>query len=61
MKNRREGGEDDIIYIKEEISSVGAVTIDKERVITCGMSKTKSHNVVCKALVPCARCLFQAV
>jgi hypothetical protein len=55
------GGEDDIIYIQEQICSGGAILKNEQRGVTLGSAKTNGGYEGGEAMKPCPWRLFEAL
>jgi hypothetical protein len=55
------GGEDDVVDVEQQISSVGAAAVDEQRGVRLGLHKAQGDQVGCKAVVPHSRRLLQAI
>jgi hypothetical protein len=60
-KLRARGGEHDVIDVEQQVSSVGATTVDKQRGVRFGLHEAQGDQVGGEAVVPRSRRLLQAV
>jgi hypothetical protein len=60
-KHHARGGEDDIIDIQQQVSSVGATTVDEEQDVRLGLLEAQGDQVGGEAVVPSSRRLLKAV
>jgi hypothetical protein len=60
-KLRARGGEYNVIDVEQQVSSVGAAAIDKQRGVWLGLHEAQEDQVGGEAVVPRSRRLLQAV
>jgi hypothetical protein len=57
-KLRARGGEDDVVDVEQQVSSVGAATVDKQRGVRLGLHEAQGDQVGGKKVVPGSRRLL---
>jgi hypothetical protein len=60
-KLRAPGGEDDVVDVEQQISSVSTVVVDEQQSVRLGLHETQGDQLGGKAVVPRSRRLLQAV
>jgi hypothetical protein len=55
------GGEDNVVDVEQQVSSVDAAAVDEQRSVRLGLHKAQGDQIGGKAVVPCSRCLLQAI
>jgi hypothetical protein len=60
-KLRARGGEDDVVDVEQQVSSVGAAAVDEQRGVRLGLHEAHGDQVGGEAVVPRSRHLLQAV
>jgi hypothetical protein len=60
-KLRVRGGEDDVVNVEHQVSSVGAAAVDEQRGVRLGLHKAQQDQVGGEAVVPSMRCLLYSV
>jgi hypothetical protein len=60
-KLRVQGGEDDVVDVEQQVSSVSAAAVDKQRGVRLGLHEAQGDQVGGKAVVPRSRRLLRAV
>jgi hypothetical protein len=60
-KLQARGGEDDIVNVEQQVSSVGTAAVDEQRGVRLGLHKAQGDQVGGEAVVPCLQHLLQAV
>jgi hypothetical protein len=60
-KLQARGGEDDVVDVEQQVSSVGTAVVDKQRDVRLDLREAQRDQVEGEAVVPHSRCLLQAV
>jgi hypothetical protein len=55
------GGEDDVVDVEQQVSSVGTMTVDEQQHVQLGLHEAQGDQVGGEAVVPRSRRLLQAV
>jgi hypothetical protein len=60
-KLRARGGEDDVVNVEQQVSSVDAVTVDEQRGVRLGLHEPQGDQVGGETVVPRSRRLLHAI
>jgi hypothetical protein len=58
-KLRAQGGENDVINVEHQVSSVAAATVDEQRGVRLGLHKAQRDQVGGEVVIPSTLCLVR--